>query len=214
MPGITWNPAPLKAGEPLSEKQLNAKFSVPGKITYSIPLGTIMKSGIYTVKVTFVPTDSEKYLVEETTQQIVVLVGDNSQSISPDGSSSVSNPVNLANPKSIDTKSLTQLGKIYFNNNEFFLDASDRSKLREIATTVAEKKYKSVLVFGNTDIKKGVDNTWLSRSRAQAVAKFLKQFNLNVRYTQAWFGPTRPVSKGTDPISLKLNRRVEIYLIK
>ena len=215
LPGITWNPAPLKAGEPLTENQLNAKFSVPGKITYSIPLGTIMKSGIYTVKVTFVPTDTERYLVEETTQQIVVLVGDNSQSISPDGkNSSGAAAVNLANPKSIDTKSLTQLGKIYFNNNEFFLDAGDRSRLKEIAASVIENKYKSVLVFGNTDIKKGVDNTWLSRSRAQAVAKYLKQLNLNVRYTQAWFGPTRPVSKGKDPLSLKLNRRVEIYLIK
>ena len=215
LPGITWNPAPLKAGEPLTEHQLNAKFSVPGKVTYSIPLGTIMKSGIYTVKATFVPTDTERYLVVETTQQIVVLVGDNSQSISLDRkNSSGAAAVNLANPKSIDTKSLTQLGKIYFNNNEFFLDAGDRSKLKEIAATVVENKYKSVLVFGNTDIKKGVDNTWLSRSRAQAVAKYLKQFNLNVRYTQAWFGPTRPVSKGTDPLSLKLNRRVEIYLIK
>lgn len=213
LPGFTWNPAQLRAGEALTENQLNAKFSVPGIVTYSISLGTILKPGIHTVKVTFVPTDTERYLVVETTQQIVVLPDENAQNNSTNGVSADSEPLNLADPKSIDTKSLLQLGTIYFNSNEFFLDAGDRLKLKEIAASVVTHKYRSILVFGNTDIKKGVDNTWLSRSRAQAVTKFLKQLNLNVRYTQAWFGPTRPVSKRTDPKSLQLNRRVEIFLL-
>lgn len=206
LPGITWNPYPLKAGEPVSEKHLNAKFSVPGKVSYSIPLGTKLSEGIFTVKITFIPDDTNKYLILEKTETLEVLPTDEISTITEGAGSQ--------DPKSINTKNLPLLGKIYFNNNEFFLDSADRKTLKNIALMAKASNYKSILIFGNTDIKKGVDNTWLSRERTKAVSAYLKQFSLNVSWTRAWFGPTRPVVKGKDKASLALNRRVEIYLLR
>ena len=206
LPGITWNPYPLKSGEPVTEKHLNAKFSVPGKVSYSIPLGTKLSAGIVTVKITFVPDDTNKYLILETTETLEVLPIDEI--------STIFEGTGTQDPKSINTKNIPLLGKIYFNNNEFFLDSADRKTLKNIALMAKASNYKSILIFGNTDIKKGVDNTWLSRERTKAVTAYLKQFSLNVSWTKAWFGPTRPVVKGKDKASLALNRRVEIYLLR
>jgi hypothetical protein len=62
IPTLTWaNPAPIKQGTPLSNTQLDAVASVPGKFNYSKPIGTVLARGTYTLTVSFVPTDATDY---------------------------------------------------------------------------------------------------------------------------------------------------------
>jgi hypothetical protein len=56
---ITWiNPVPIIYGTALSATQLDAIASVPGTLTYTPPVGTVLTAGIHQLTVDFVPTDS------------------------------------------------------------------------------------------------------------------------------------------------------------
>jgi len=56
---VTWNsPAPITYGTALSATQLDATASVPGTLTYTPAVGTVLTAGIHQLTVDFVPTDS------------------------------------------------------------------------------------------------------------------------------------------------------------
>jgi hypothetical protein len=76
-PVISWFPAPLKAGEPLTPAQLNAiatvgGISIPGESIYNPALGSTFTAGGHTLSVTFTP-DSPDYLVVSKTLTVQVI---------------------------------------------------------------------------------------------------------------------------------------------
>ena len=208
LPGINWTPSDIREGEAINSDQLNATFSVPGIARYSVENGFKPKSGTLEIKVTFTPSDTTNYLVSETIRTITVTP---SQIQGEIPTVSVNEPE--PNAENIALESLKMLNKIYFHTNEYFLDAYDRKILKTIAQEATEKNISSLLIYGHTDAMKGVDNQWLSKSRADAVASYLRRYNLEVSVTTAWFGPSKPVTLLRDRKSLKLNRRVEIFVL-
>ncbi|MBX2895920.1 MAG: gliding motility-associated C-terminal domain-containing protein [Cyclobacteriaceae bacterium] len=74
-PVVTWtNPAAIVYGTPLSSTQLNAIANVPGTLTYTPAIGTILNSGVsQTLSVSFAPADATNYnAIPVTTVQISV----------------------------------------------------------------------------------------------------------------------------------------------
>ena len=206
LPGFTWNPKNIYENQEITEAQLGAEFSVPGTVTYSIPKGFKPKNGKLTIVVNFKPLDTSQYLEVQITREIDVLKVD---ALAVEGIVTGE----ASTQKEVVVPQLKTLGKVYFNTDEFFLDAKDRKYLKEVAKKVKKTGSKSVLILGHTDVKKGVDNEWLSKSRADAVSSFLKLFNIKSTITEAWYGPRKPAVKGLDKLSLAKNRRVEIYLL-
>ena len=60
-PNFTWlTPAPIYYGTPLSATQLDASSNgIPGTITYSEQVGTVLKAGVYNLSAVFVPSSSD-----------------------------------------------------------------------------------------------------------------------------------------------------------
>ena len=58
-PFLSWTaPAPIVYGTALSSNQLNATASVPGTFAYTPSNGTVLNSGLYTLSVTFSPSNA------------------------------------------------------------------------------------------------------------------------------------------------------------
>jgi uncharacterized repeat protein (TIGR03803 family) len=72
-PVITWNPAAIPYGTPLSGMQLNATANAPGRFDYTPPAGTVLDVGAQTLSVTFTPDDTADY--RTTTSTATVNVG-------------------------------------------------------------------------------------------------------------------------------------------
>jgi outer membrane protein OmpA-like peptidoglycan-associated protein len=214
-PGVVWNPKDLVEGSPLtSANQLNAEFSVLGLISYSLAPGSVFKPGPVTITVTFWPTDTEHYFAISTSRTIqVIALPTPTPTPTPSSSAAPSDSATPPKPQSIKNTSLTLIGSIYFNNNEYFLDATDIATIKSAAATLKSIKHGQVMVEGNTDVKLGVDNVWLSQSRATAVADALQK-NIKVpQLIRAWYASTRPIAIGLDKASLAKNRRVDIYAL-
>jgi hypothetical protein len=81
-PSITWAPAPLTQGTPLSALQLNATADVPGTFTYTPASASVLAADVQLIGVTFVPSDTAAYQpISKTVTQTVtgvrrVLPGD------------------------------------------------------------------------------------------------------------------------------------------
>jgi outer membrane protein OmpA-like peptidoglycan-associated protein len=190
----------MHLGDLVSEKyQLNATFSVEGKVQYSVNPGFTPELGNFDITLTFTPDDLRRYYVISTTRTINV-----TQLNIPQGDSSKTK----LNPSQFQLK---LIGNILFNKNEYFLDSQDRKKISDYASQIKAAKSNNVIILGNSDLKNGVDNIWLSKSRADAVSKYFGNFLPTSTLTRAWYGPTRPAVIGVDKESLAKNRRVEIY---
>src|SRR6476646_6355029 len=63
LPVITWaSPADIVYGTPLSATQLDATADVPGRFSYSPPIGTMFAAGQnQPLSVTFIPNDTVNY---------------------------------------------------------------------------------------------------------------------------------------------------------
>lgn len=86
-PEITWdNPEDIKSGMPLSEEQLNAVADVPGRFTYTPPIGTILEEGNNQMLSTeFVPDETDSYNTVVSNVSINVLYnGMSSANFNPD----------------------------------------------------------------------------------------------------------------------------------
>ncbi len=221
VPGITWTPSVMVEGDAIGDQQLNAVFSVPGNALYSLSRGFKPDPGNLQLTVTFTPEDKATYMVLSTTRTIEVSpkpkpTPSPTPTISPSPSASATpaalpKPTVTPKPTTVKVSELKQIGTIYFNNNEYFLDAKDRSSLVEISALVKSSKFETVIIQGNTDIKQGVDNYWLSKARAEAVSKYLASLTNGPFYNRVWYASKHPIAVGLDKKSLALNRRVEIY---
>ncbi len=72
-PTLSWaTPASIQYLTPLSAAQLNATASVPGTVTYSPELGSVLPAGVHTLSATFTPTDASNYNLATASVQITV----------------------------------------------------------------------------------------------------------------------------------------------
>jgi hypothetical protein len=70
---IFWaTPAPIVAGTPLSNMQLNAKAAIEGVLAYNPDIGTVLPVGRHPLTVTFNPTDAKSYQSASETVYLVV----------------------------------------------------------------------------------------------------------------------------------------------
>jgi MinD-like ATPase involved in chromosome partitioning or flagellar assembly len=72
-PTIAWPaPQPISCDTPLSEVQLNATASVPGKFEYSPEIGKVLTAGEHSLAVVFTPNDDRSYGSTKATVAITV----------------------------------------------------------------------------------------------------------------------------------------------
>jgi Flp pilus assembly protein, ATPase CpaE len=72
-PTITWPvPRPISCDTPLSELQLNAIASVPGRFEYAPEIGKVLSAGEHALAVVFTPTDDKSYTATKATVSITV----------------------------------------------------------------------------------------------------------------------------------------------
>ncbi len=72
-PGLSWpTPAGIIYGTALSDAQLNASASVPGRFEYSPAAGEVLHPGMHTLSVTFTPADSANCAVTQASVSITV----------------------------------------------------------------------------------------------------------------------------------------------
>jgi hypothetical protein len=78
-PNVSWpSPAPVILGTLLSSAQLDATASVPGTFVYTPSLGAVLLTGLNTLSVTFIPTDSIDYASVTSSVTLTVQPGTNS----------------------------------------------------------------------------------------------------------------------------------------
>jgi outer membrane protein OmpA-like peptidoglycan-associated protein len=130
----------------------------------------------------------------------------------PSPSSTTEDQKPTDSPQTIKVSQLRKIASIYFNNNEYFLDAEDRKILSDSASWFTGDNQHSCFIEGNTDIKRGVDNVLLSKNRAEAVRKYMMRNLLIYNCSSVWFASTRPVAFGTSQKALSMNRRVDIFV--
>jgi MinD-like ATPase involved in chromosome partitioning or flagellar assembly len=72
-PSINWPmPKPISCDTPLSEAELNATASVPGKYKYSPEIGKVLNAGEYLLTVVFTPNEDRSYCPTEATVAITI----------------------------------------------------------------------------------------------------------------------------------------------
>ena len=71
-PVVTWNPAAVVYGSPLSAAQLNATANVPGTFVYTPAIGSVLGAGNQTLSVQFVPDDAVNFSAVSSTASINV----------------------------------------------------------------------------------------------------------------------------------------------
>ena len=108
-------------------------------------------------------------------------------------------------------KKIMLLDRIYYTTDFWGLTKANNDKLNAIARTAKILKYTKIWLYGYTDIKKGVDNTWLSRQRANNARSYLQNLLPKVSIHIKYFGPANPAAKGKNRAAFTLNRRVEVY---
>jgi uncharacterized repeat protein (TIGR02543 family) len=106
---------------------------------------------------------------------------------------------------------MKKVGTAYMASGSYLLSAESKKSLRAVARKINASGVKTILVYGHSDSKGGVNNTVLSQNRAKAVANYLRPL-LNVkRISVGWYSSRKPARAGTSARDLALNRRVEIY---
>jgi uncharacterized repeat protein (TIGR02543 family) len=106
---------------------------------------------------------------------------------------------------------MKKVGTIYMASGSYLLSADSKKSLRAFARKINASGPKTILVYGHSDSKGGVNNTVLSQNRARAVANYLRPL-LNVkRISVGWYASRKPARAGNSARDLALNRRVEIY---
>ena len=110
------------------------------------------------------------------------------------------------------TSVMRKVGTIYFANGTYFINDASRKTIAAIAAKISKGTASMVLSYGHTDSTGGVDNTLLSKNRARAVAKLLRDAISGKKVVTGWYAATKPISTGTSKTDMAKNRRVEIYI--
>jgi peptidoglycan-associated lipoprotein len=106
---------------------------------------------------------------------------------------------------------MAKVGTVYMANGSYFLNDATKRTLTALAKQINASGAKSILVYGHTDNRGGVNNTVLSQNRAKAVARYLRPLLNTKKISIGWFASRKPVATGDSAAELALNRRVEIY---
>ncbi len=123
----------------------------------------------------------------------------------------------IIDPNDEINRIITTYGTVYFETNQFQLDADDKAQLKEVTAMVRKYKSAKILISGYTDDTGPAEfNLKLSKLRAKSVINYLLQNGADskrIRYQ--FFGSENPANphqqKGVaDP----KNRRVEIRVDK
>jgi uncharacterized repeat protein (TIGR02543 family) len=118
-------------------------------------------------------------------------------------------PVVTTNPQ--PTAQMVKVGTVYMATGSYSLNDATKITLKAIALKINASDAKSILVYGHTDIRGGVNNTVLSQNRAKAVANYLRPLLKGKKITVGWYASRKPVAGGNSAADLAKNRRVEIY---
>ena len=109
------------------------------------------------------------------------------------------------------TREMKKVGTVYMASGSYFLNDATKVALQAIAIQIRNSDKNSILVYGHTDNRGGVNNTLLSQNRAKAVANYLRPLLKGKKITIGWFASKKPVASGNSAADLAKNRRVEIY---
>ena len=109
------------------------------------------------------------------------------------------------------TREMKKVGTVYMASGSYFLNDATKVALQAIAIQIRNSDKNSILVYGHTDNRGGVNNTLLSQNRAKAVANYLRPLLKDKKITIGWFASKKPVASGNSSADLAKNRRVEIY---
>jgi uncharacterized repeat protein (TIGR02543 family) len=118
-------------------------------------------------------------------------------------------PVVTTNPQ--PTAQMVKVGTVYMATGSYSLNDATKITLKAIALKINASDAKSILVYGHTDSRGGVNNTVLSQKRAKAVASYLRPLLKGKKITVGWYASRKPVAGGNSAADLAKNRRVEIY---
>jgi outer membrane protein OmpA-like peptidoglycan-associated protein len=118
-------------------------------------------------------------------------------------------PTPTTNPQ--PTTQMEKVGTVYMASGSYFLNDEAKKTLLEVAKKINASGAKSILVYGHTDNRGGVNNTVLSQNRAKAVANFLRPLVTVKKISIGWYSSRKPLNTGTSAADLAQNRRVEIY---
>lgn len=206
--GLDWpRPGSIDARTPLSQEQLNARATVPGKFVYSPGLGALLPRGINDLTVTFTPDDVANYVPVTMSVKILVRRAD---SPSPTPSASPL-PTISPTPKSSSGEPIFSLSTtIYFKNGSANVDEVGRRILKKQVVVLRDAKVFKIYVNGYASSLPGVDNLSLSKRRAEAVAEILKTLEPRLKIFVKFFGSTSPVASEKTKQGQAKNRRVVI----
>ena len=206
--GLDWpRPGSIDARTPLSEEQLNARATVPGKFVYSPGLGALLPSGINDLTVTFTPDDVANYVPVTMSVKILVHRADlPSPTPSPSPTPTMSPTPNSSSGEPIFNLSTT----IYFKNGSANVDEAGLRILKKQVAVLRDAKVFKIYVNGYASSLPGVDNLSLSKRRAEAVAEILKTLEPRLKIIVKFFGSSSPVASEKTKQGQAINRRVVI----
>jgi outer membrane protein OmpA-like peptidoglycan-associated protein len=118
-------------------------------------------------------------------------------------------PTSTTNPQ--PTRQMEKVGTVYMASGSYFLNDATKLTLNQIALEINASGAKSILVYGHTDNRGGVNNTVLSQNRAKAVANYLRPLVRVKKISVGWYASKKPAAGGNSAAALAQNRRVEIY---
>jgi len=121
-------------------------------------------------------------------------------------------PVPVPTQNTQPTPTMKKLATVRFALNTYYLNAEAKIALKKIAAVIMQSPIKTVLIYGNTDIQKGVDNVWLSHQRAISAFTYIRTFLSGKTIKLGWFAGTKPVASGKTQSAYAKNRRVEIWV--
>jgi uncharacterized repeat protein (TIGR02543 family) len=109
------------------------------------------------------------------------------------------------------TSQMVKVGTVYMASGSYFLNDATKIMLKAIAIKINASGAKSILVYGHTDNRGGVNNTVLSQNRAKAVANYLRPLLKVKKISIGFYSSNKPARAGSSAAALAQNRRVEIY---
>ena len=123
-------------------------------------------------------------------------------------------PTPTPSPAATNVQPTAEMKKVetfYMASGSYFLNDATKISLKALALGFNASDIKQILVYGHTDSRGGVDNTWLSQQRAKAVANYLRPLLRDKKVLIGWYASSKPLANGSSKSDLAKNRRVEIY---
>ena len=121
-------------------------------------------------------------------------------------------PVPVPTHNTQPTSIMKKISTVQFALNTYYLNAAAKATLQKVAAIIMQSPNKAVLIYGNTDIQKGVDNVWLSHQRAISAFTYIRTFLSGKTIKLGWFAATKPAVLGNSQAAYAKNRRVEIWV--